>query len=97
MKWLSKALCAVCCCLALTALLSVDAAAAEVPYTVTVSDGSGRSIKVNISPCDGIRNFRSRRIHRQQRSQRQTAAYGAKRLAQPLHPSQPLHVISGVS
>ena len=35
MKWLSKALCTVCFCFALTALLSVDAAALEVSYAVT--------------------------------------------------------------
>ena len=52
MKWLIKALCAVCCCLALTALLSVDAASAEVPYDVTGGNIYFDTATGTITDCD---------------------------------------------
>ena len=52
MKWLSKTLCAVCCCLALTALLSVDAAAVEVPYAVTGGNIYFDTATGTVTGCD---------------------------------------------
>ena len=52
MKWLSKALCAVCFCLALTALLSVEAAAGEVSYAVTGGNIYFDAATGTVTGCD---------------------------------------------
>lgn len=52
MKWLNRALCAVCFCLVLTALLSVDAAAREVSYAVTGGNIYFDTATGTVTGCD---------------------------------------------